>query len=225
MHFLPIALENEIFITDDNSKSFCVCCYVCWKLSLDLNVSHRVFEFFAVLSRQKQTLGTVLCNLLGLYLEKNSTLQHCKTLFGMPWHLHKPLKILLSKVRVVVINLRVSTTIQHHKHVGEITVIENWWVVFLVSRFICLKSYNYPARFLWGWFHRQSPGEISRLWDWDRVTLNHSVTDWETWFWLNCFVECKFFWSFGSTWGIYQASFDKTSFPASAALFLKIASL
>jgi len=29
MNFLPITLEIETFITDDNRKSFCVCCYVC----------------------------------------------------------------------------------------------------------------------------------------------------------------------------------------------------
>jgi len=28
-HFLPITLENQAFITDDNRESFCVCCYVC----------------------------------------------------------------------------------------------------------------------------------------------------------------------------------------------------
>ena len=118
--------------------------------------------------------------------------------------------------------------VQHNKHICEITVVKNWWVVLLVSRFICLKGHDYPARLLRGWFHQQSPCEISRLWDWDRVALNHSVTNWETWFWLNCFCRVQVFrfsWSFGSTWGIYQESFDKTTFPASATAALKIASL
>ena len=52
-HFLPIALENETFITDDNGESFCVCCYVCRKLGLCLNVSHRVFEFYALFCHVK----------------------------------------------------------------------------------------------------------------------------------------------------------------------------
>ena len=46
--FLPITLENETFITEDNGESFCVCCYVCGELRLYLNVSHRVFQFFAL---------------------------------------------------------------------------------------------------------------------------------------------------------------------------------
>ena len=64
--------------------------------------------FFSVLSRQRQTLGTVPCNLMGLYLEKKSTLLHCKTLFGMLRHHRRPLKIFAEKVRVGVINLRAS---------------------------------------------------------------------------------------------------------------------
>jgi len=111
----------------------------------------------------------------------------------MPQHLHKPLKFLLSKVRVVIVNLRIPSRVQHNKHICEITVIESWWVVLLVSRFIRLKRHDYPARLLRGWFHPKSPGEISHLWDWDRVALNHSVANWETWFRFNCFGECKFF--------------------------------
>ena len=103
-------------------------------------------------------------------------------------------------------------------------MIKNWWVVLLVSRFICLKSYNYPTRFLWGWFHRQSPGKISCLCNWDWVALNHAITNWETWFWLYLYSSC-FSRSFGSTWGAYQDNFVKTTFPASAAAALKIASL
>ena len=51
------------------------------------------FSFHSVLLHQKQTLGTIPYNQPGLYLEKKSTLQHCKTSFGMTQHLHKPLKI------------------------------------------------------------------------------------------------------------------------------------
>jgi len=96
-------------------------------------------------------------------------------------------------MRVIIINLRIPSRIQHNKHVGEITVIKNWWVVLLVSRFICLKRYYHPVRLVHVWFHRQSPDEISRLCDWDWFALNHAVSDWDTWFRFNCFVECKFF--------------------------------
>ena len=94
IHFLPITLENELFITDDNGESFCVCCLRLLKTGpLSECQSSRFSVFRFALKRQRQTLGTIPCNLLGLYLEKKSTLQHCKTLFGMLRHLHKPLKI------------------------------------------------------------------------------------------------------------------------------------
>jgi len=59
-----------------------------------------------------------------------------------------PWKFLLCKVCIIIINLRVSPTIQHNKHVGEITVVKNWWVVLLVSWFIRLKHHDYPAGLL-----------------------------------------------------------------------------
>jgi len=80
----------------------------------------------------------------------------CRSISINPW------KFLLSEVSVIIINLRILSRVQHDKHIYEITVIKNWWVVLLVSRFICLKRYYYLARLLHVWFHRQSPGEISR---------------------------------------------------------------
>jgi len=57
-------MENETFITDDNGESLCVCCYVCWKLGLYLNVSHRVFQFLALAlfcHIKNKHLGTIPC--------------------------------------------------------------------------------------------------------------------------------------------------------------------
>jgi len=48
MHFLPITLENQWFIWYHNCECFSICSNVCWELSLYLNVSHRVFQFFAL---------------------------------------------------------------------------------------------------------------------------------------------------------------------------------
>jgi len=41
----------------------------------------------------KTNIGNSSLKSVGLYLGKKSTLQHCKTLFGMLQHPHKPLKI------------------------------------------------------------------------------------------------------------------------------------
>ena len=166
--------------------SFCVYSDVCWKLSLDLNVSHRVFEFFALFCHIKDKHWEQFLVIWWGYIWRRNQLfnivklcSECRGISINPW------KFLLSKVCVIVINLRVPSRVRHDKHICEITVMENWWVVLLVSRFICLKRHDYPARLLQGWFHRQSPGEISHLRDWDRVTLNHSVTNQETWFRFN----------------------------------------
>ena len=43
-----------------------------------------------------------------------------------------------------------------------------------------------------GWFHWQSPSEISCMRDWDWVALNHSITYRKACFSLICFVERKF---------------------------------
>jgi len=146
MHLLPITLENETFITDDNGESFCVWGDICWTLSLDLNVSHKVFEFFALFCHIKDKHWEQLFIICRVYIWRRNQLFNIVKLCSERRGIYiNPWKFLLSKVHVVVINLRVSTTIQHHKHVSEITVIENWWVVFLVSRFICLKSYDYQS--------------------------------------------------------------------------------
>ena len=54
---LLIALENQTFIANHNGESFCVCSEVCWELSLYLNVSHRVFQFFALFCHIKNKIG------------------------------------------------------------------------------------------------------------------------------------------------------------------------
>jgi len=62
-------------------------------------------------------------------------------------------KFLWPEMFAVIINFWIPAGVQHYKHVGEIAVVEHCWAVFLVSTLTCLKSYNYPARFLWCWLN------------------------------------------------------------------------
>jgi len=97
-HFLPITLENETFITDDNSESFCVFCYVFWKLLLSGCQSPSFWVFRSVLSRQRQTLGTNLWNPRDECLGKKPVLLVRKILFEKQRHHRKLLNFCCVKL-------------------------------------------------------------------------------------------------------------------------------
>ena len=215
-HHVAIALENQTFVWYNNRKRFCFCCYICRELRLDLNVSHRVFEFLALSCHVKDKHWEELFLIWrGNVWWRNQLFEVVKLCSKRCCVTVNPRKLLLCKIGVIILNLR--------GYLLEFSI---------TNMFVRLQRLQIDG--LCSWLTALSVWKatiIQRGFSGDDFTDNRQVkffvcgtgieSYWIIWYptWMLAFdsvvlYNVHFSCTFGSTCGIYRDNFIKTSFPS-----------